>query len=608
MQLTTNSITNPTSAQRTDKKFVFSLLFIVVALLLVGIFRHEMWRDELQAWCLARDSASLWEVQQHLRYEGHPISWYVPLFLFTRLTHDPTIMQLFNVFLTSAACYLVLAFAPFTKLQRALFCLGYFPLFEYGIISRSYSLELLILTTFCCLFQFRKQHPWWLFSILILLTCVNAYGLMLAFALTATLLLDYWLERKTCSFPYKIAALGTTLILASSALTVWQMSAPADGYHGEMAAIKEEQPKRFFKSLRAIPIAYAPIPNYSVQEFWNTDLVSKISNEPATYALVVSIVVLCCVVLFTKPAALFLYVIGTGGLVAFSYTHLLGGLRQQGHLFLVLLCSLWVSFYVRRKEVGPLFLRRFSTDQTRALVLTLILILQVVAGIYAYAQDLVRPFSSAKLVARFIKQKGLQNMLIIGSNDHEITPVSGYLDRKIYCPESKTYIGIVVNNTSRHNIEFKELAVAAKNVMDARHVNEALLILNYPLGAVPDGFKVEGLNQFDKSIQGDERFYLYKISRVDAHVDSGQLNDANGQSSAMDRQSRAPNGQSSAMDRQSRAPNGQSIAMDRQSRAPNGQSTAMDRQSRAPSGQSNQLDQSRAANRQSNTAAKERKE
>ncbi len=511
MQSTTNMVAGA-KGEKVDRRFLLSAMALVVILLLVGIFRHEMWRDELQAWCLARDSASLFEVHQHLLYEGHPISWYLPLFLFTRFTHDPLLMQLLNVALTSGACYLVLAHSPFSKLQRMLFCLGYFPLFEYGIISRSYSLELLVLLTFCYLFQFRNKHPWWLFSTLVLLVSVNAYGVMIAFAFTATLLLEYWLERKRNPFPTKVAAIGTVLILLAAGLTVKQMSAPADGYHGELSAIKEKQPKRFFKSLRAIPIAYAPIPNFEVREFWNTDLVSKIGNELATLLLVVALVVLCSILLYTKPSALFLYGIGTGGLVFFSFTHLLGGLRQQGHLYLLLICSLWIAYYLSSREFGPPALKRISSDQGRSIFLTVILVLQMIAGIYAYYQDMMRPFSSAKLVARFIKQKGLSDMLIIGSNDHEITSVSGYLDRKIFCPESKTYIGFVVNNTTRHNIEFEELWRQSKNVMDARHVNHALLILNYPLGAIPSGFKVECLNQFDKSIQGDERFYLYRIS------------------------------------------------------------------------------------------------
>ncbi len=512
MQSTTNTVVGA-KADKVDRRFLLFGMSVVVSLLLVGIFRHEMWRDELQAWCLARDSASLFEVHQHLLYEGHPISWYLPLFLMTRFTHDPLLMQLLNVVLISGASYLVLAHSPFNKLQKILFCLGYFPLFEYGIISRSYSLELLVLLAFCYLFQFRTKHPWWLFLTLGLLASVNAYGMMIAFALAATLLLEYWLERKTQPFPTNVAAMGTVLILVAAALTVKQISAPADGYHGELTAIKEKQPKRFFKSLRAIPIAYAPIPNFEVREFWNTDLVSKIENEPATYFLVVALVVLCSLLLYAKPSALFLYGIGTGGLVFFSFTHLLGGLRQQGHLYVLLFCSLWIAHYVSSRELGPPALRRISSEHSRSVFLTLILVLQLIAGIYAYYQDLVRPFSSAKLVARFIKQKGLADMLIIGSNDHEMTSVSGYLDRKIFCPESRTYVGFVVNNTTRHNIEFEELSREAKSVMDARHLNDALLILNYPLGAIPSGFKVECLNQFDKSIQGDERFYLYRISR-----------------------------------------------------------------------------------------------
>ncbi len=514
MQSVTNNSVQSKKIDRVDRRFSFMALTLVTVLLLVGVFRHEMWRDELQAWCIARDSANLIEVHRHLLYEGHPISWYLPLFVFSRFTDDPLAMQLFNVVLMAATSLLVLVYSPFNKLQKILFCLGYFPLFEYGIISRSYSLELLVIVAFCSLFKFRNQHPWWLFSTLIVLASVNAYGLMIACAFTATLIVQYWLSRNETPFPKRVTAIGAVLVISAAALTVVQMTAPADGYHGEMTAIKEKQPKRLFKALRAIPIAYAPIPNFEAREFWNTDIISKIENEAAIYIIVFVVSMMCVLLLYTRPAALFLYAIGTGGLVLFSFTHLLGGLRQQGHLFIVLFCSLWLAHYATKREVGPNLAKSISTDSARSLFLTLILLLQVIAGGYAYYQDLVRPFSSAKLVARFIKQKGLSDMLIIGSNDHEMASVSGYLDKKIYCPESKTYISFVVNNTSRHNILFEELARETKQVMDDRHTNDALLILNYPLGAIPNGFHVECLNQFDQSIQADEKFYLYRIMRT----------------------------------------------------------------------------------------------
>jgi hypothetical protein len=34
---------------------------------------HEMWRNELQAWLLARDSDSLAELWRNTRYEEHPL-------------------------------------------------------------------------------------------------------------------------------------------------------------------------------------------------------------------------------------------------------------------------------------------------------------------------------------------------------------------------------------------------------------------------------------------------------------------------------------------------------------------------------------------------------
>lgn len=504
------------SGNKTDRRFIALTMSVLLILLLVGISRHEMWRDEMQAWCLARDSASLFEVQQHLLYEGHPISYYLPLFLFTRVTHDPLIMQLFNVALIAGACYVVLVYSPFNKLQKLLFCFSYFPLFEYGIISRSYALELLIIVAFCSMFGQRRVHPWWLFASLALLAQVNAYGLMIALALTATLLLTYLIERKEFPFPKLAATVGTILVITSAALTVKQIAAPSDGYHGEMAAIKEKQPKRFFKAVRAIPIAYAPIPNLETREFWNTDNISKIQNEPATYALVGLVVFLCLALLSPSIPSMFLYLLGTAGLVFFSYTHLLGGLRQQGHLFLILLCSFWLAestISSTKTAFAPSrVVQSLVSQRARGIFFTLILALQAVAGIYCYVQDVVRPFSSAKLVARFIKQKGWSDMLIIGSNDHEITSVSGYLDRKIFSPESNSFTSFVVNNTSRHNIEFEELAVATKDIMEKQHTRDALLILNYPLGAIPAGFRVEGLNQFDKSIQGDERFYLYRLT------------------------------------------------------------------------------------------------
>jgi hypothetical protein len=66
------------------------IFFVVVAL---GMAHHEPWRDELQAWMIARDSGSLPELFQNIRYEGHPAGWHLLLFVLSRVTRNPAAMQ-----------------------------------------------------------------------------------------------------------------------------------------------------------------------------------------------------------------------------------------------------------------------------------------------------------------------------------------------------------------------------------------------------------------------------------------------------------------------------------------------------------------------------------
>ena len=48
---------------------ITSAFFLLAAYLLSN---HEMWRDEIQAWLLARDSTSVPNLFANLKYEGHP--------------------------------------------------------------------------------------------------------------------------------------------------------------------------------------------------------------------------------------------------------------------------------------------------------------------------------------------------------------------------------------------------------------------------------------------------------------------------------------------------------------------------------------------------------
>lgn len=98
------------------KNWLIILLFFSFGL--IGIFHHEMWRDELQSWLIAKDSSSMVDLFNNLRYEGHPALWHSCLYLITRFTHNPLAMQIFHLLLATGVIYVFIEFSPFTLFQK----------------------------------------------------------------------------------------------------------------------------------------------------------------------------------------------------------------------------------------------------------------------------------------------------------------------------------------------------------------------------------------------------------------------------------------------------------------------------------------------------------
>ena len=66
------------------------LLFVLLAVYnTIWLFRHAMWRDELQAFMVAAASNTPLDLFAKLKYEGHPGLWHLLLWVVTRFTTDP---------------------------------------------------------------------------------------------------------------------------------------------------------------------------------------------------------------------------------------------------------------------------------------------------------------------------------------------------------------------------------------------------------------------------------------------------------------------------------------------------------------------------------------
>ena len=164
------------------------LSFFIISF--IGILNHEMWRDETQAWLLARDSSTIIDLYQNLKYEGHPGLWHLCLFFIAKFTDNPFSMQLFHILISTASVYTFVKLSPFNIVEKTLFTFSYFSLFEYNLISRNYNLGLFLVLFFCYLFTSQNRNYILTSLSLAFLANTNIYGLIICLCLGLTLIID----------------------------------------------------------------------------------------------------------------------------------------------------------------------------------------------------------------------------------------------------------------------------------------------------------------------------------------------------------------------------------------------------------------------------------
>src|SRR5258705_4094345 len=232
--------------------------FFVIAL--IGMLTHEMWRDEHQAWLVARDANSLPGLLENMKYEGNPALWHFFLFLITRFTHDPVFMQAFHLLIATSFIFIFNRYAPLSKLHKILFSFGYFALYEYAVISRSYALGILLVFAVCALYKNRTTRYILIGVVLALLSNVTIYALVFAAALAGILILDYFIyQQRTSKITFQLAV-GMFIFVMGAAFSVYQIWPEKDNSFPALYAINLFEFARCGQLSSKLFTAYAYIP------------------------------------------------------------------------------------------------------------------------------------------------------------------------------------------------------------------------------------------------------------------------------------------------------------------------------------------------------------
>lgn len=165
------------------KESVISLAFIAVisALVIVGLYFHEPWFDEAQAYLIARDASWHDILFFWTHYEGHPPLWHIILkfAIMLGLPYE-TALKSVNFIFFEAVLFIIEFRSPFSRITKTIIPLSYYMLYQNSVISRPYMLLMLAVLLTAMFYKDRYNKPVRYCLSLMLMCALHSYGIAFA--------------------------------------------------------------------------------------------------------------------------------------------------------------------------------------------------------------------------------------------------------------------------------------------------------------------------------------------------------------------------------------------------------------------------------------------
>jgi hypothetical protein len=416
-----------TGAGHLSRRALWGLLAAFAALSVFGQLQHEPWRDEAQAWLIARDCPDLGCVLRMAGYEGHPILWHLLLRPLARAGLPFTSAAVLHGVIVLAGAYLFLRNAPFPIHQKVLFLCGYFTAYEYNLLVRSYSLSVLALLAVASAYPARFTRPMAYAAIVALLANTALFGLIISLVLAAIWALELHRGPRPAAARGRLA--GAALLAAAAfALCAVQLRPhpdvlPPTAHSGQIknSVINLSWSQGHFSVVpRSLVGAFLPVPLSGGPHFWNTRLAYAPLQDGGFLeglapvlrwgwgTLIVCPALLSVAALSRRTVPVLAYLSTSLALLGVFFLIYEGGARHHGFIFLLFVFWAWVGReYAENRWSRTRFARRRLNDRNGSRLLTAMLVVQAAAAAAAYAHEVRYEFSAGRSAAAFLEAQGL---------------------------------------------------------------------------------------------------------------------------------------------------------------------------------------------------------
>jgi hypothetical protein len=398
---------------------------VYAAIVVVGAVCHEPWRDEVVPLSIARQAGSLAELAAPLRYEGHPILWYLVLWIGWAIVGQTWVLKAASVGCAVAAMVL-LNRSPLPRWIRWPFTFSFFPLYQYSVVSRGYGLEMLLLFALCALHPERYRRPVALALVLAALANTELFGFVMAVAFVLMLVVEamlgasHWTRRATVAR----RAAAVVMLLAGFAAAAY-VAAPGSGHrlagfeHTGLAvtaggiARAVAQPVRHAERFAALPHA----------SLWLW----------AYFAYLAPCVPLLCFALASF----------VGIEVFYNLVFSTAAPWHIGNAVLVLIAVLWLDAsrsVPTRRLPYPLARSRVWLGRALSAAVVFLFADQVVLAYHDLALDVRSDYSANRSLAALLRSDpALADAVVTGEPDQPLWSLPYYADHRIYLPREGVF-------------------------------------------------------------------------------------------------------------------------------------------------------------------------
>lgn len=389
-----------------------TLLFTAwLAVALVLVAHHEPWRDEADAWLMARD-ATPWQVLKIAGHSGTPFVWYFLQMPFAKFDLDFGVQSLVHLAVAASAAWLLAFRSPFPTLAKAGLLSSYFLAFEYVAVARNYACGVALAFLAAHLFPKRAARPVGFGVTLFLLANTSVHFFFLAAGFAAVLAWDAWRgsNRRSALAALALVSFGLAACLAQAY--------PRAGGQMPDGLAHMFSPASLRRGIREAAFPLQP-------NGWRKVL---------AFALFIGI----GAGIWRQRHAFMFYLISFVGLSFIFMCKYPGSLRHHGAYVIAAAVALWIAFREREREPKT---RLRDPVAWGCMGLALCQISCLPSLVEELRKEVAFEFSEAKRMGAFLEVSGLSTRTIVAHDAPHTSAVLAQLRnvRSFYYPSIGAY-------------------------------------------------------------------------------------------------------------------------------------------------------------------------